>query len=101
MDELISKTSKYNDIDRIFQKVRDLLSNLPPEAYQSLTIMGILLILIGVILVLLPIIANYLPSLEKLPPILVYVYRSDNFYFVTSPLLILISLILLILYIMK
>ncbi|MEM2872863.1 MAG: hypothetical protein QXD82_01695 [Nitrososphaerales archaeon] len=79
-------------------------SSLPPEAYQSLTILGILLILIGVILVLLPIIANYLPSLEKLeklPPILVYVYRSDNFYFVTSPLLILISLILLILYIMK
>ncbi|MCP8317625.1 MAG: hypothetical protein H3Z51_12325 [archaeon] len=75
-----------------------------PEAYQFLTISGILLILIGLALVLLPLIANYLPSiekLEKLPPILIYVYRSENFYFVTSPLLILISLILLILYIIK
>ncbi|MCP8315217.1 MAG: hypothetical protein H3Z53_12740 [archaeon] len=73
-----------------------------PDAYQFLTISGILLIIIGLALVLLPLIANYLPSiekLEKLPPILIYVYRSENFYFITSPLLILISLILLILYI--
>ncbi|MCP8315252.1 MAG: hypothetical protein H3Z52_02005 [archaeon] len=76
----------------------------PMPDYQFLTISGILLILIGLALVLLPIIANYLPSiekLEKLPPILIYVYRSENFYFITSPLLILISLILLILYIIK
>ena len=74
------------------------------ESYQFLTVSGILLIIIGLALVLLPIIANYLPSiekLEKLPPILIYVYRSENFYFITSPLLILISLILLILYIIK
>ncbi|MCP8322021.1 MAG: hypothetical protein H3Z52_13965, partial [archaeon] len=37
-----------------------------PEAYQFLTISGILLILIGLALVLLPLIANYLPSIEKL-----------------------------------
>jgi len=74
------------------------------ESYQFLTVSGILLIIIGLALVLLPLIANYLPSiekLEKLPPILIYVYRSENFYFITSPLLILISLILLILYIIK
>jgi len=81
-----------------------LPSNPVPEAYQFFTISGILLILIGLALVLLPIIANYLPSierLEKLLPILIYVYRSENFYFITSPLLILICLILLILYIIR
>jgi len=85
-------------------EVRTLSSSPVPEAYQFFTISGILLILIGLALVLLPIIANYLPSierLEKLPPILIYVYRSENFYFITSPLLILISLILLILYIIR
>ncbi|MEM3382865.1 MAG: hypothetical protein QXL52_06165 [Nitrososphaerales archaeon] len=74
------------------------------EAYQFLMIYGVLFIIIGLTLILLPILANYLPSMEKLenlPPILIYVYRGDNFYFVTSPLLILISLVLLILYIVK
>ncbi|MCP8312394.1 MAG: hypothetical protein L6M37_05535 [Candidatus Methylarchaceae archaeon HK02M1] len=75
--------------------------NPSPEAYQFLTISGILLILLGIILVLLPIVIRHLPSIEKLPPILIYVYRSENFYFVTSPLLILISLIFLILYLIK
>lgn len=71
-----------------------------PEVYQFLTLSGILFIIIGLVLILLPVIANYLPSIEKLenlPPILIYIYRGDNFYFVTSPLLILISLVLLIL----
>ncbi|NWG09843.1 MAG: hypothetical protein HXX80_06040 [Nitrososphaerales archaeon] len=75
-----------------------------PSDYQFLTYLGILLIMIGLVLVLLPIIANYLPSierLEKLPPIIIYVYRSGNFYFVTSPILILVSLILLILYLVR
>lgn len=84
--------------------VRTLPSNPLPETYQFFIVSGILLIIIGVILVLLPIIANYLPSMERLenlPPILIYVYRSENFYFITSPILILISLILLILYIIK
>ena len=78
--------------------------SLAPEIYQFLMILGILFIIIGLALVLLPIIADYfslIEKLEKLPPILIYVYRSDNFYFVTSPLLILISLILLILYMIK
>ena len=76
-------------------------SNTLPEAYQLLTLSGIILILLGIMFVLLPILIRHLPSIEKLPPILIYVYRSDNFYFVTSPLLILISVIFFILFLIK
>ncbi|MFQ6085779.1 MAG: hypothetical protein ACE5OY_05910 [Candidatus Bathyarchaeia archaeon] len=52
------------------------------------TLLGVLLIVLGVVLVALPFLTRYAPSLEsleKLPPILIWVYRRDNFYFVTSP----------------
>lgn len=62
-------------------------------SYRPITLLGFLLIFSGVILVALPFIARNLPSIEKLPWILVWVYRRDNFYFITSPLLIIISLI--------
>ncbi len=65
--------------------------------YRPLTLVGILLIASGLILVLLPLIARYLPSLERLPWIIVWVYRSNGFYFATSPLLIIISFISLLL----
>ena len=61
--------------------------------YRPFTVMGLILILSGIILVMLPFIARYLPNLEKLPWIIVWVYRKDGFYFVTSPLLIILSLI--------
>ncbi|MCW3992241.1 MAG: DUF2905 domain-containing protein [Candidatus Bathyarchaeota archaeon] len=65
--------------------------------YRSFTILGLLLIVSGLFLVLLPFLARHLPSLEKLPWIILWVYRKDGFYFATSPLLIIISLISLIL----
>jgi hypothetical protein len=55
--------------------------------------MGLILILSGLVLVLLPIVARHIPSLDRLPWVLVWVYRKDGFYFVTSPLLIIISLV--------
>ncbi len=55
--------------------------------------MGLILILSGIILVMLPFIARHLPNLEKLPWILIWVYRKNGFYFVTSPLLIILSII--------
>ncbi len=61
--------------------------------YRPFTVMGLILILSGLVLVLLPIVARHIPSLDRLPWILVWVYRKDGFYFVTSPLLIIISLV--------
>jgi hypothetical protein len=65
--------------------------------YRPLTAIGILLIASGLILVLLPLIARHLPSLERLPWIIVWVYRKNGFYFATSPLLIIISFVSLLL----
>jgi len=65
-----------------------------------MTLLGLLLILSGVVLVALPFVARHLPSLEKLPWILVWVYRRDGFYFITSPLLIIISLVSLVLHLL-
>ncbi len=61
--------------------------------YRPLTAMGLILILSGIILVMLPFIARHLPNLEKLPWILIWVYWKNGFYFVTSPLLIILSII--------
>jgi len=57
------------------------------------------LIVVGVALVLLPIIGKYV-DLSQVPSWLVYVYHSDGFYFVTSPFLILLSLVALIVYLL-
>ncbi len=62
------------------------------EPYRSLTLMGIALIVLGFALVVLPLIARSMPTDVRWPKILVYVYHRDGFYFVTSPLLIAISL---------
>ena len=53
-------------------------------------IFGVTLILIGVALLIVPIIAKIIPTvdLEKIPWLILYVYRSDGFVFITSPLLI-------------
>jgi len=65
--------------------------------YRSFTALGLLLIVSGLFLVLLPFLARHLPSLEKLPWIIFWVYRKDGFYFATSPLLIIVSLVSLLL----
>lgn len=59
---------------------------------HPLTWLGIALILIGVTFVLLPIIGKYV-DFSQVPSWLVYVYHSDGFYFVTSPILIVLSLL--------
>ncbi len=64
--------------------------------YQPFTALGFILIVSGLLLVLLPFLARYLPSLDQLPWLLIWVYRRDGFYLVTSPLLILLSLLSLI-----
>ena len=64
--------------------------------YQPFTTLGLILIVSGLLLVLLPILARYLPSLDQVPWLLIWVYRRDGFIFVTSPLLIILSLLSLI-----
>ncbi|MEM2210819.1 MAG: hypothetical protein QXW83_00945 [Nitrososphaerales archaeon] len=66
---------------------------------QLLSLSGIILILIGIILILIPFLIRAIPSLESLeriPPIILYIYRSDGFFFATSPILIILGLIYLI-----
>lgn len=77
-----------------------MVSALEPS-YRSLTMLGLLLIISGVVLIALPIVARRLPSLERLPWILVWVYRRDSFYFITSPLLIIVSILSLALHLLS
>lgn len=67
---------------------------------HPLTWLGIALILIGVALVLLPIVGKYV-DLSQVPSWLIYVYHSDGLYFVTSPILILLSLIALAVFLLR
>jgi len=69
--------------------------------YRPFTVLGLLLIVSGALLIALPILARHLPSLERLPWIIVWVYRRDGFYFITSPLLIIVSLVSLLLHLLS
>jgi len=64
---------------------------------RSFIILGVILILIGIVLVLVPLLVKVFPSvnLEKIPWILLYVYRKDGFFFATSPILIIIGIVYL------
>ncbi|MEM3420965.1 MAG: hypothetical protein QW835_03585 [Candidatus Hadarchaeum sp.] len=59
-------------------------------ATNAITLLGVAFILIGIALVLIPVIGNYI-DLSKVPWWIIYVYRSDGFVFVTSPILLIIS----------
>jgi len=64
---------------------------------HPLTCIGVVLIIIGLTLVLLPILGRYV-DLAHIPWWLIYVYKSDGFYFVTSPLLIALFVLSVIIY---
>ncbi len=55
--------------------------------------MGWLLILLGFLFVALPYVVKVLPVVDKIPWWIIWVYRSDGFTFATSPILILISIL--------
>ncbi|MEM3088409.1 MAG: hypothetical protein QXP20_04780 [Candidatus Bathyarchaeia archaeon] len=63
------------------------------EWYYPFTWIGLIMIVLGILFILIPFIVKYAPAIEKLPPILVYVYRHNNFYFATSPILIIVSIL--------
>ncbi len=63
------------------------------------TALGIMFILLGIALVALPLLARSLNMqniLDRVPWIILYVYRQDGFVFITSPILIIISLVFII-----
>jgi len=66
----------------------------------SFLVLGLFLILLGIIVVAVPFLMKLTPSLEKFPPILFWVYRKDDFYVATSPILIVISLVSIVLYLL-
>ena len=67
------------------------------DSYWPIMLLGLSFILLGIAMLLLPLLSRLPPIMQKLkemPPILVYVYHHNGFYFVTSPILIIISAIL-------
>lgn len=65
--------------------------------YSVFTILGLLLISLGVLALLIPFLleSEALRWLEGLHPIIIYIYRRNGFTFVTSPILIIISVLFL------
>lgn len=70
-------------------------------SYQAFVIPGLILIVLGVILVAIPFLVKIAPSIQNVSPILIWVYKGDGFYFVTSPIMIIISLVSLALYFLR
>ncbi|MGQ9543250.1 MAG: hypothetical protein ACUVTM_04060 [Candidatus Bathyarchaeia archaeon] len=70
------------------------------EGYEGFIIIGLILILVGFILIMFPFISKLVPTV-KIPSIIWWTYRTDNFYFATSPILIIISVISLLLFILQ
>lgn len=64
---------------------------------QSISWLGVAFVLLGIALVVAPLAGRFV-SLEDVPSWLIYVYRGDGFYFVTSPITILLSLVVFILH---
>jgi len=57
------------------------------------TFLGILLILLGLAVIAIPVLARYFTNLEKIHPLLLIGYRSDGLFIGTSPLLIIVLLL--------
>jgi hypothetical protein len=67
----------------------------------SFTWIGLLFIIIGILFILTPHLIRYIPEIQKVPPLLLYIYHRDNFWFATSPLLIIISVLSIIFYLIR
>jgi hypothetical protein len=71
------------------------------ENNSQLPYLGLFLIFLGIILVFMPFLTRFLPDFEKIPWFMIWVYKTDGFTFVTSPILLILSLISLIYYFTK
>ena len=63
------------------------------DEYAPFQSMGWILILLGIIFVALPYLARVIPNVERIPWWILWVYRSNGFTFATSPILIFISIL--------
>lgn len=65
--------------------------------------LGILFIMLGVIFILIPFLVKFIPSIqwEKIPWIILWVYRKNGFAIATSPILIIVGILYLIWIILK
>jgi hypothetical protein len=68
---------------------------------QPFVILGLLCIILGILFLLLPFLARFVPSMENIPPILLWVYKREGFIFATSPILIIISIIMVFLFLLR
>lgn len=60
----------------------------------SFYVIGLLLVLLGIAFILVPLLGRSVAAGNvKIPWLILYVYNKGGFYFVTSPLLVIISLI--------
>jgi predicted transporter len=62
---------------------------------QASFLLGLALVVLGLLFLLAPLLARSIPDLERVPAILLYVYRRDGFIFATSPILIILALVYL------
>ncbi len=60
--------------------------------HRIFTFIGLTLTIIGLLFISIPFLVRHLPSIERIPPLILYVYKRGNFYFATSPILIIISI---------
>ena len=77
---------------------------MPSELFWLFILIGLLLIVLGEIIIILRFLfdlPSMLKKLEEIPWFLIYVYHSDGFVFITSPILIIISVILFLLALLK
>lgn len=63
------------------------------DNYSPFTSLGWILIILGALFVALPHLVRIFPSLDRVPWWILWVYKRDGFYFATSPLLIIISIL--------
>ncbi|MEM4310859.1 MAG: hypothetical protein QXX95_00510 [Nitrososphaerales archaeon] len=70
---------------------------------ESFTLLGLFFIILGIALILMPFLMKIinLQNLEKIPSFIIYIYKSNGFYFVTSPILIALSLLFLLLALLR
>ncbi len=63
--------------------------------------LGLVLTLIGISLMVLPLLGSMLSKDLRLPSIILYVYEGNGFTFVTSPILLIISILSIIIYLIQ
>lgn len=71
------------------------------EPYRSFSSLGWIFIILGILFVSLPYISRIFPNIDRIPWIILWTYKRDGFYFATSPILIIISIISILLNYLK